>query len=151
MELEKLVDNFINLYFKMANTLAKFLSKINNARQSNLKDVYFNYPISNKCIKILDILYKQGYIKSFTIKNDLTDSNKTNIHVLFKFDQNGKNVINYLNQISTSNRRIYVSINSLWKVKKGNGCFIISTPKGIMTDFDARILKLGGELLCSIA
>lgn len=97
----------------MANTLAKFLSKINNARQSNLKDVYFNYPISNKCIKILDILYKQGYIKSFTIKNDLTDSNKTNIHVLFKFDQNGKNVINYLNQISTSNRRIYVSINSL--------------------------------------
>ena len=63
---------------------------------------------------------------------------------------NNQSVINRLNLISKPSRRAYVSIQSLWNIKKGFGLYILSTSSGILTDTDARLLHKGGELLLSI-
>ena len=83
----------------------------------------------------------------------LIDSNFTiskTIEVLLKYDSFGNPVIKQINRISKPGRRFYSNIKSLWNLNAGLGIFIITTPKGIMTHLDAKILNYGGEIICSI-
>ena len=124
--------------------LTDLINGLQQAIKYNKKSVSLKQgKISKLSFKILNILYKEGFINNFIFKNN-------KLYIFFKFDSTGVNVLHNLNLISKSSCRIYASPIFLWKVKKGNGLYILSTSKGIITDMTARFLNTGGELLLII-
>jgi small subunit ribosomal protein S8 len=132
----------------MNNYVSDMLIRIKNGQQAQLDAVLLHPNMPKFCYKILEILYEEGFIRGFTKKTN--EKNKLEIKVLLKYTNTGTSVISNVYSISTPGRRVYASINSLWKMKNGKGIFIVSTSKGILVDRDARFLNLGGEVLCAI-
>ena len=120
------------------------LARIKNSQLRNHKKV--EMPSSNFKIKIADVLKNEGYINGFNIdKND----NKQVLIIDLKY-HSGSPVISVIERISKPGRRIFSSAQSLPKINNGLGIAIISTPKGVMTDIDARKQKVGGEIICKV-
>lgn len=130
----------------MTDQISDMLTRIRNGQRSGLYKISLYKPSSIFCIKILNILYKEGYIRGFSIK-DLTS---LHIEVFLKYDNFGNPSIKQINRISKPSRRFYSNIKTLWNIKSGLGIFILSTPKGVMTHMDAKILNYGGEIICSV-
>jgi len=125
--------------------IADMLTRIRNAGQAKFKTV--DIPASNMKRDIAEILFNEGYIKSYEeIKND----NQGIIRISLKYTEKGKKVISGLKRISKPGLRIYASKDELPKVLNGLGIALISTSKGIMTDKQARQLGVGGEVLAYI-
>lgn len=133
----------------MQNQLGMLISQIENGKRAGLKTIELKEPIPKICFNILKVLYKEGFINGFYYKTNLQQKNK-NIIVLLKYDRSGQSAIKNIKQISRPSKPVYINIKVLWKIKNGFGIFILSTSKGIMTDFDARLLNLGGEVLLSV-
>jgi small subunit ribosomal protein S8 len=114
-------------------------------RNANIK--YFekiDIPASNLKESILEILKKEGFIKNFKkIEND----NQGLLRVFLKYGPNKEKIINGLKRVSTPGLRIYKGLKDIPKVRSGLGIAIISTPKGLITDRDARYKKVGGEII----
>ena len=118
--------------------IADMLTRIRNANSA--KHTTVDIPASNMKRAIAQILFDEGYIKSF----------EEIIRVTLKYDENGKRVISGLKRISKPGLRIYVSKDELPQVLNGLGIALISTSKGIKTDKEARIAGLGGEVLAYV-
>lgn len=103
------------------------------------------YPKNLLCCKILKVLYKQGYINGF--RTYPLDTKRFEIFLKY---QNGKPVINKIQSVSKSGRRVYVSVDTLWKLDTSLLTLVISTPKGIFSDKQCRKLSQGGEILCVV-
>ena len=126
--------------------IADMLTRIRNANSSKHKTV--DVPASNMKLGIAEILFREGYIKSFEeIKEE---NNQGIIRITLKYDEKGKRVIDGLRRISKPGLRVYASREDLPKVLNGLGIAIISTSKGIKTDKEARELGVGGEVLAYI-
>ena len=125
--------------------IADMLIRIRNANSSKHKTV--DIPASNMKKAIAEILFKEGYIKSFeAIENE----NQGIIRVTLKYDEKGNRVIAGLKRISKPGLRVYASKEELPKVLNGLGIALISTSKGIKTDKEARKENLGGEVLAYV-
>ena len=125
--------------------IADMLTRIRNAGQAKFKTV--DIPASNIKRDIAEILFNEGYIKSYEeIKNDTQGI----IRISLKYTEKGKKVISGLKRISKPGLRIYASKEELPKVLNGLGIALISTSKGVMTDKKARELGVGGEVLAYI-
>ncbi len=125
--------------------IADMLTRIRNANSSKHKTV--DIPASKMKVAIADILFKEGYIKSFEeIQNDVQGT----IRVTLKYDEKGTRVIAGIKRISKPGLRVYASKEDLPKVLNGLGIAIVSTSKGIMTDKEARKVGLGGEVLAYV-
>ena len=125
--------------------IADMLTRIINANSSKHKTV--DIPASKMKTAIADILFKEGYIKSFEeISNDVQGT----IRVTLKYDEKGNRVIAGIKRISKPGLRVYASREDLPKVLNGLGIAIVSTSKGIMTDREARKVGLGGEVLAYV-
>ena len=121
------------------------ITRIRNGQMRMLSKV--KVPNSKFRVKILDVLKKEGYIIDYEV---LTDTgNKKLISVDLKYYK-GSPVIKEIKRVSKPGRRIYARADSIPKIKNGLGLAIVSTSKGIMTDNDARIQKVGGEIICRI-
>ena len=96
--------------------------------------------------RIAEILKSEGYIIDYEVKSE---QNKPNLHISLKYSS-GTPVISSIERVSKPGRRIFSSAESLPKVNNGLGIAIISTPKGVMTDIDARKQKVGGEIICKV-
>ena len=96
---------------------------------------------------ILEILKKEGYIRDYFIEK--TENNKINLNISLKYYE-GYPVIKEIKRISKPGRRVYSRATSIPKVMNGLGLAILSTPKGVMSDTEARKLNLGGEIICRI-
>ncbi len=126
--------------------IADMLTRIRNANSSKHKTV--DVPSSNMKLAIAEILFKEGYIKSFEeIKEE---NNQGVIRITLKYTEKGNKVIDGLKRISKPGLRVYASKDELPKVLNGLGIALISTSKGIMTDKEARNLGLGGEVLAYV-
>ena len=126
--------------------IADMLTRIRNANSSKHKTV--DVPSSNMKLAIAEILFKEGYIKSFEeIKEE---NNQGVIRITLKYTEKGNKVIDGLKRISKPGLRVYASKDELPKVLIGLGIALISTSKGIMTDKEARNLGLGGEVLAYV-
>lgn len=124
--------------------IADMIVRIKNATDSKKESVVFSY--SKLKLAILDVLLKEGYIKSFGKKGK-----KVVKFIEVGLIYNGKEPrINGVKRISKSSKRIYFGNKDIRKVKNGLGNLILSTPKGIMTDKMAREQKVGGEALFEI-
>ena len=129
----------------ITDPIADMLTRIRNANSSKHKTV--DIPASNMKLGIADILYKEGYIKSF---EEIKDDTQGIIRVTLKYDEKGNRVIDGLKRISKPGLRVYASCEDLPKVLNGLGIALISTSKGIKTDKEAREAKLGGEVLAYV-
>ena len=125
--------------------IADMLTRIRNANSA--KHTTVDIPASNMKRAIAQILFEEGYIKSF---EEIKDEKQGIIRVTLKYDENGKRVISGLKRISKPGLRIYVSKDELPQVLNGLGIALISTSKGIKTDKEARIEGLGGEVLAYV-
>ena len=125
--------------------IADMLTRIRNANSAKHKTV--DVPASKIKIAIAEILFKEGYIKSFEV---ITDEAQGIIRITLKYDEKGTRVIDGIRRISKPGLRVYAGKEELPKVLNGLGIAIISTSKGLKTDKEAREAGIGGEVLAYI-
>lgn len=133
----------------MQDFLGDMITRIRNGHRARLGAVLLHPYTPNVCVRLLEILRDEGYILGFQYIHN-TKSKKPQIKVLLKYDATGSSVVQAIFQVSKPSRRIYISLNALWKPKTTFGVFIVSTPIGLMVDREARLRNLGGEVLCGI-
>ncbi|MGC8943516.1 MAG: 30S ribosomal protein S8 [Caldisericia bacterium] len=125
--------------------IADLITRINNAN-SVYKEV-IEVPYSNMKRSIIQILKEEGYIKDFEI---IDKDEKRTIKIYLKFGKNKERAILGIERVSKPGRRIYVGKDEIPKVLNGIGMAILSTPKGVVTDRNAKKLGQGGEVLLLI-
>ncbi len=127
--------------------IADYLTRIRNAQAAGHRVV--RIPGSKLKEAITEILYDQGYILKYAVEKD--EKGRSVIKIALKYDkETGEPVIKGLKRVSKPGLRIYAGVDKLPKVINGLGIAIISTPKGVMTDKQARKEHVGGEVLAYI-
>ena len=129
----------------ITDPIADMLTRIRNANSAKHKTV--DIPASKMKTAIAEILFKEGYIKSFEIINNETQGI---IRVTLKYDEKGNRVIDGIKRISKPGLRVYAGKEELPKVLNGLGIAIVSTSKGLKTDKETREAGIGGEVLAYI-
>lgn len=130
----------------MTDPIADFLTRIRNGIIAGHKVV--EIPASNLKKDITKILYDKGYILSYKY---VDDDRQGLIKIALKYDPESKvPAIKSLERISKPGLRQYASVDNLPRVLNGLGVAILSTSQGVMTDKEARNLKIGGEVLCFV-
>ena len=129
----------------LSDPIGDMLVRLKNSQLRNHKKI--ELPSSKFKTKIAEILKSEGYIIDYEVVN--SENNKVNLLISLKYSS-GNPVISSIERISKPGRRIFSSAESLPKVNNGLGIAIISTPKGVMTDIDARKNKVGGEIICKV-
>jgi small subunit ribosomal protein S8 len=124
--------------------IGDMLARIKNSLLRNHKKV--ELPSSNFKVKIAEVLKNEGYIVDHKISSI---ENKTVLQIELKYNY-GSPVISTIQRVSKPGRRIFSSAESLPKINNGLGIAIVSTPKGVMSDIDARKNKVGGEIICKV-
>lgn len=133
----------------MKDFLSDMLTRIRNGQRAGLDAVQMHPYMPRICKDVLEILYEEGYIRGFSeIYDDKTSLQK--IKVYLKYKNGGAPLIEGIFRVSTPGRRVYLSTKVLWKPKSTFGIFIFSTSQGVMTDREARMLNLGGEVVCGV-
>ena len=130
---------------QVTDAIADMLTRIRNANSAKHDSV--KIPASNMKKEIAQILVDEGYIKGFTVEDD---GKQGIMEVQLKYGPNKSQVITGLRRVSKPGLRIYTNVEDMPKVMKGLGIAILSTPKGIMTDKDARKANVGGEVLAFV-
>ena len=129
----------------LTDPIGDMFSRIRNGQMRSLNSV--NIPSSNFRQNILKILKNEGYINDYFI--DKSEKNKINLKINLKY-YDGDPVIKEIKRISKPGRRVYSRANSIPKVMNGLGLAILSTPKGVMSDTEARKNNVGGEVICRV-
>ena len=127
-----------------SDPIGDMIARIKNAQVRNHKKI--ELPSSNFKIKIADVLKNEGFIKDFKVNKE---NNKSLLSLELKY-HSGNPVISTFERVSKPGRRIFSSADSLPKINNGLGIAIVSTPKGVMTDIDARKQRVGGEIICKV-
>ena len=128
----------------LSDPIGDMLARIKNAQLRNNKKVLM--PSSKFKSKIAEVLKNEGYIIDYKVDSD---EKKPVLLIELKYNS-GTPVISSIQRVSKPGRRIFSSAESLPKVSNGLGIAIISTPKGVMTDQEARKNQVGGEIICKV-
>ena len=129
----------------LTDPIGDMFSRIRNGQMRSLNSI--EIPSSNYRKNILEILKREGYIKDFFIEK--SENNKISLKISLKYYE-GDPVIKEIKRISKPGRRVYSRANSIPKVMNGLGLAILSTPKGVMSDAEARKNNVGGEIICKV-
>jgi len=130
---------------KILDPIGDMITRIRNGQMRGLKHV--SVPGSKLRKSILEVLQKEGFIEEFKSSKD---KNFETLEIYLKY-VHGAPVIKDIERVSRPGRRIYSKSLSLEKIQNGLGISILSTSKGILTDYEAREKKLGGEVICKIS
>ncbi len=133
----------------MKDFFGDLIIRIKNGNRVKAKTISMHPHMPKYCYAFLNVLRDEGYILGYQQSIDKT-TNKLVINVLLKYNNMGVPVIRNIYQISKPGRRIYWSTKALWKPKSTGGLLILMTPQGFLTDRDARLLNIGGEVFCGI-
>lgn len=138
----------MSLNYLVSDTFAR----IQNGLTANLTSI--DVLNSNYIVKILNVLYTEGFILGYTFVNLPENLIQKYIKVLLKYNLYGKPLINKITVLSKPGLRKYVTVTDLILLRKRNitlnNLYIVSTSQGVMSDFKAIQLNLGGELICKI-
>src|SRR5690606_29237607 len=129
----------------MSDPLGDMLTRIRHAVGRRKSTV--TTPASTLRVRVLDVLKNEGYIRGYSVTDH--DNGKSEIEIELKYHDGGP-VIREISRISKPGRRVYVSVKSIPSVANGLGIAILSTPKGVMADHEAREQNVGGEVLCQV-
>jgi small subunit ribosomal protein S8 len=128
----------------MNDPLGDLLSRIRNAQLRNKSKV--TSPNSRLRESVLDVLKNEGYIRGYTV---VEREGRSEIEIELKYFD-GEPVIREIERVSKPGRRVYTSVKNMPRINNGLGVTIVSTPKGVMADHDARDANVGGEILCTV-
>lgn len=132
----------------VTDPIADFLTRVRNAQKAGHRIV--EIPASNMKKKITEILYDNGYILKYKFED--TANNQGVIKIALKYDRNTKvPAITDLKRISRPGLRRYAGVETMPRVLNGLGIAILSTPKGVITNKQAKELNIGGEVLCYVS
>ncbi len=129
----------------MTDPIGDMLTRIRNGQQARKSAILS--PASKLRENVLNVLQREGYIRGFS-RTDY-DRGKAELNIELKYHE-GQPVIKYIQRVSKPGRRVYSSIRDLPRVSNGLGISILSTPKGVMSDTEARDEKVGGEVICQV-
>jgi small subunit ribosomal protein S8 len=125
--------------------LGDMFARIYNAQMRNKPKV--STPASKLRANVLEVLKNEGYIRGYASVEHTGGFSELEIELKY-FD--GAPVIREISRVSKPGRRVYASVKNLPRVNNGLGVAILSTPKGVMADHDARDANVGGEILCTV-
>jgi len=129
----------------MNDPLGDMLTRIRNAQMRQKSTV--RTPASKIRAWVLDVLQTEGYIRGYEkVENKL---GHPELEISLKYYE-GEPVIRELRRVSTPGRRVYSGVKELPQVRQGLGVAIVSTPRGVMSDAQARATNVGGEVLCTV-
>jgi small subunit ribosomal protein S8 len=125
--------------------LSDLIARITNAQMRKKPKV--STPNSRLRVSVLDVLKNEGYIRGYsTVEHK---DGRSEVEVELKYHE-GEPVIREMSRVSKPGRRVYVAVRNLPRINNGLGVAILSTPKGVMADHDARDANVGGEVLCTV-
>jgi small subunit ribosomal protein S8 len=125
--------------------LGDMLARIRNASMRGKPTV--RTPASKIRRWVLDVLKDEGYIRGY--EEVTTDAGHKEIEISLKY-YDGQPVIRELRRVSTPGRRVYTGVKEMPQIRQGLGVAIVSTPRGVMSDAQARTANVGGEVLCTV-
>jgi small subunit ribosomal protein S8 len=125
--------------------LGDMIARIHNAQMRNKAKV--STPASKLRVNVLEVLKSEGFIRGYASVEHADGQAELEIELKY-FD--GAPVIREISRVSKPGRRVYASVRNLPRVNNGLGVAILSTPKGVMADHDARDANVGGEILCTV-
>jgi small subunit ribosomal protein S8 len=129
----------------MSDPLGDMLTRIRNGQRA--RQAVVASPASNLRANVLEVLKREGYIRGFTRENVRPGVSELRIELKYV---DGEPVIREISRVSKPGRRIYSRITDLPRSYNGLGISILSTPRGVMSDNEARAAKIGGEVLCRV-
>lgn len=129
----------------LTDPLADMLTRIRNANKAKFEKV--DIPSSRLKASVAKLLKKERYIKDFKVLNE---NNKKTLQLLLRYDEHNNPIITGLKRVSRPGLRVYARKDTIPSVMNSIGLAIVSTSKGVVTDQEARNLKVGGEILCFI-
>lgn len=129
----------------MNDPLGDMLTRIRNGLKGRKDSVVA--PASNARRRVLEVLEREGYIRGF--ETDDGGNGKAELRIFLKYYE-GDPVIRSIARVSTPGRRVYSSVGDLPRVQNGLGISIVSTPKGVLSDAEAREKNVGGEVICTV-
>jgi small subunit ribosomal protein S8 len=128
----------------MNDPLGDLLSRIRNAQMRSKSKV--TSPNSRLRESVLEVLKTEGYIRGYAV---VEKDGRAEIEIELKYFD-GEPVIREIERVSKPGRRVYTSVKNMPRINNGLGVTIVSTPKGVMADHDARDANVGGEILCTV-
>ncbi|CAI8365301.1 MAG: 30S ribosomal protein S8 [Alphaproteobacteria bacterium UBA4588] len=129
----------------MSDPLGDMITRIRNG-QSARKSIV-SAPSSRLRANVLEVLKREGYIRDYSAVEVRTGISELKIELKY---HDGSPVISEIKRVSTPGRRVYSGINDLKRVYNGLGIAILSTPRGVLSDNEARVANVGGEVLCQV-
>jgi small subunit ribosomal protein S8 len=129
----------------ITDTLGDMLTRIRNAQMANM--AVTACPSSKHRKNVLDALVREGYIRGYTEVQPKTG--QANLEIELKYHE-GSPAIRKIDRVSKPGRRVYVGVGKLERVFNGLGVSILSTPRGVLSDNEARAQHVGGEVLCRV-
>ena len=129
----------------VSDPLGDLLARIRNAQHRRLSKV--NSPASNLRANVLEVLRKEGYIRGFSTTE--IEPGISGLEIELKYHE-GEPVIREIRRVSKPGRRVYSKIKDLHRPYNGLGIAVLSTPRGVMSDSEARAANVGGEVLCQL-
>jgi small subunit ribosomal protein S8 len=125
--------------------LSDLIARINNAQMRKKSKV--SSPGSRLRTSVLEVLKSEGYIRDYaTVEHS---DGRSEVEIELKYAE-GQPVIREMSRVSKPGRRVYVAVRNLPRINNGLGVAILSTPKGVMADHQARDANVGGEVLCMV-
>lgn len=129
----------------LTDPIADMLTRIRNANKAKFEQM--DIPSSRLKVSVASLLKREGYIKDYKV---LSDKNKKTLRIFLRYDEHNKPIITGLKKVSRPGLRVYARKDTIPSVMSGLGLAIVSTSKGVVTDQEARSLKVGGEILCFV-
>ncbi|MFM2043141.1 MAG: ribosomal protein [Pseudomonadota bacterium] len=129
----------------LSDPLGDMLTRIRNGQKARMQAVVS--PASKLRTNVLEVLKREGYIRGYTV--DDVRPGVRNLRIELKYHE-GEPVIKEIHRVSKPGRRVYSKIADLTRYYNGLGIAILSTPRGVMSDAEARAANVGGEVLCKV-
>jgi len=129
----------------MTDPIADMLTRVRNAVR--VEKPYVDMPLSKMKARLAEVLVREGYVwESEVIDGEPVSTLRINL----KYGPNGEHLIEHIERVSKPGRRVYLGVRELKDVRQGTGISVLSTPKGLLSNREAREQGVGGELLCQI-
>ena len=129
----------------MTDPIADFLTRIRNAQQAG--HASFVVPRSKIKLALANILKTEGFLEGYI---DEERGTRSQIKVFLRYDEGHNGIIRGIERVSRPSRRVYVGKEEIPRVRNGLGVAILTTPKGVLTDWQARTAGVGGEVICRV-
>ena len=135
----------------MTDPIADLLTRIRNINRIGRRGVTAPHSVLKE--EVVKVLKREGFIEGYTVvgaKGGAADGLHKNLDIVLKYGPEGEHVINTIERVSRPGQRIYRKVKDLQPVLQGMGIAIVSTPKGVLSDAEARAKNVGGEVLCQV-